>query len=115
MKKKPVYINVFTYAFPITAIVSILHRLSGVFVFLFIPVFLSLLQQGLYFPWFENRIHKFIIWLLLSALLYHLCAGIRHLIMDVGGCEDNKSATTSSYVVIASSILLSILVGLRLC
>ncbi len=115
MFKKPVYINVFTYAFPVTAIISILHRISGVFVFLLIPFFLCLLQNGIYYPWLQTNLNKFILWVLLSAFIYHLCAGIRHMLMDAGFGENKQAATTSSYIVIVFSVMLSIVMGIRLC
>lgn len=113
--KKPVYINIFTFAFPITAIVSILHRITGVFIFLLIPVFLNLLQDALYYPWVTNTTSSVLLWFLLSAFVYHLIAGIRHLCMDVGFGEAKATARITSYIVLALSVLFSILIGLRLC
>ncbi len=113
--KRPVYINVFTFAFPITAIVSILHRISGVVVFLSIPLFLSMLQDGLYYPWTTSSIPKVLVWLVLTVFMYHLIAGIRHLCMDAGYAESKRAATISSYAVFIMTILFSILIGLRLC
>lgn len=113
--KRPVYINIFTFKFPITAIVSILHRISGVLVFLSIPVFLSILQDGLYYPWVLSTTPKILIWAVLTALMYHLIAGIRHLCMDAGYAEDKRSATITSYLVFILTILFSFIIGLRLC
>lgn len=115
VSNKPVYINVFTYAFPITAVISILHRISGVLTFLAIPIFLGMLQDGLYFSWIIGTTNKIVIWIILSALMYHLFAGIRHLCMDAGFGEDRIAATISSYIVLILSILFSLLIGIRLC
>ncbi len=81
-----------TIKLPITAISSLLHRISGIILFLSIPVLLWLLARTLSvdsdyqellttltMPWM-----KFIIWSILSALSFHIIAGIRHLFMDMG-------------------------------
>ena len=92
--------NLFTIQYPLTAIISILHRLSGVFVFLLIPFLLWMLDVALGssigFQYVQttvtNPIIKLILWLILVALWYHLVAGIRHLLMDIGIGESLKSA-----------------------
>ncbi len=85
------------------------------FIFLLMPVFLSMLQDALYAPWVNNTTSKILIWFVLSAFIYHLIAGIRHLCMDVGVGESKQSARTSSYFVLPLSALFSLLIGLRLC
>ncbi|HLF66576.1 MAG TPA: succinate dehydrogenase, cytochrome b556 subunit, partial [Gammaproteobacteria bacterium] len=35
---RPINLNLFTIRFPLPAIVSILHRVSGVFLFLLLPI-----------------------------------------------------------------------------
>lgn len=54
---------------------------------------------------------KLIIWGLLSALLYHLVAGIRHLIMDTGHGETLEGGRLGSKIVIAVSVVLILLAG----
>lgn len=119
---RPVYLNLFTFKFPATAIASILHRLSGVFLFMLIPYFLVLLdtvntdsssvmqQQVANSVWFT----KILWWLGLSALVYHTLAGIRHLIMDFGVGESLLVSRITAYLVMIVSFILSILIGLRL-
>lgn len=124
MRDNPVYLNLFRIKFPITAIVSFLHRVSGVVLFLLIPVFLKILQNSLYsaesFDKYCNVIIgslaiKFVVWFCLLALVYHLLAGIRHLFMDAGYGEDKKTATISSYAIFLGMAIFSIILGLRLC
>ena len=45
--KRPINIDVFRYRYPVTAIVSVLHRISGVVIFLFLPFLLWLLDRSL--------------------------------------------------------------------
>ena len=47
MDKRPINLNFLTMTFPITAIVSLLHRMSGIFLFLLIPLLLWMLQESL--------------------------------------------------------------------
>src|SRR3990167_8269023 len=86
---RPVNLNLFTIRFPIPAIVSFLHRVSGAFLFLVIPAILwtldySLTQDGFdaVHDWRGNLFTKLFIWAILAAFLYHLVAGIRHLLAD---------------------------------
>lgn len=120
--KRPKNLNLFTIKFPIPAIVSILHRISGVILFLAIPFVLwglsiSLssqqdfddLRQTLMSPF-----SKFLIWCVLAALFYHLVAGLRHVLMDMGIGEEQKSGKLSAQITIVISVILIILAGIWL-
>lgn len=121
-KPRPVNLNLLTIRFPVTAIVSILHRLSGVVLFLFVPFLLWVLNQTLASPDdFTNVQHllmmpvcKWFIWGFISALIYHLLAGTRHLIMDFGLGESLRAARLSSWLVISIAILFSVALGIWL-
>lgn len=121
-KKKFRNLDLFTIRYPFTAMISFLHRLSGIFVFLLIPFLLLILtisiksQEG-----FEQiRIVlgiptiKFLVWLIWISLWYHLIAGIRHLLMDIGIGESLKQARISGSITIIFTILLAILTGIWL-
>lgn len=103
------------------AIVSILHRTSGVLLFLFIPIALwsldySLTQTGFdtLQQWFNSFAVKLIIWLLLIPFCFHLVAGIRHLLMDIEIGVTLKGGRLSSLLTFIISILLVILAGIWL-
>lgn len=110
------------YRFPLTAISSILHRASGVILFLFIPFMLYLLHKSLASSdsfacvqhYFCSAPAKFFIWVMLSALIYHFIAGVRHLLMDMGLCEELQSGKISSIVVMVLSIILIVGLGVSL-
>lgn len=80
------------FAWPITAIASITHRIAGVVLFVGIAFMLFALQMSLAseegFETLKGMITsplgKFITWGILSALGYHFVAGIKHLVMDTG-------------------------------
>jgi succinate dehydrogenase / fumarate reductase cytochrome b subunit len=117
-KQRFINFNLFTIQYPLTAVVSILHRISGVFVFLFIPVLLWLLDVSLSSASeFEhirsvlmNPIIKILLWLILVALWYHLMAGLRHLLMDIGIGEDLQGGRFSAKIIIVIIIALAVLI-----
>jgi len=119
---RPMNLNLFTMKFPVTAIASILHRMSGVLLFLFIPLVLWWLQQSLLSQQDYNALlmHlnsaaiKYVVWIFLAGLLFHLFAGIRHLMMDAGFAESLKAGRFTSYVVIGVSLIFIILAGVWL-
>lgn len=114
MERRPINLNLFTIHFPIPSIVSILHRLSGVFVFLLIPGLLWVLQQSLssqtdFQILHDNLNHPFIkfgLWCFLLAFGFHVIAGVRHLLMDVGFAESKEAGRKTAWMVI---VLISIL------
>lgn len=111
--------DLFTIRYPFTAVISILHRLSGIFVFLLIPFLLWMLDVSSGsiggFKYIQavltNHFARLIMWLILVALWYHLLAGIRHLLMDVGIGENLKSARISGGITIAMTIIVAVLLG----
>jgi len=96
------------YRFPLAAIASILHRISGIILFLLIPfalwvLHLSLASQMSFLmvkDYFGSPVVAFLIWLMLSALFYHLIAGLKHLLMDIGFFEEKVSGKVASSLVL---------------
>lgn len=114
--QRPIYLNIFAFSFPITAIVSILHRITGLLLFLLIPIFLGMLQNILFYMYMPQSIYfRLILWVALTAVFYHFFAGIRHLCMDLGWGESKKAARITSVVVLIATLLSSGIVWLRLC
>lgn len=120
--KRPVNLDLTTIHFPAPAIASILHRLSGVVIFLAIPLLLWTLSLSLTsIETFQKLqligtsfICKFILWIILSSLLYHLFAGIRHLLMDMHIGDSLAGGRMGSYIVFVCGIVCAILVGVWL-
>lgn len=118
---RPKNLNLFTIKFPLPAIVSIFHRVSGVFLFLMIPILLWLLQLSLTYDgfdvlmgWLSTFYSKLIFWLLLIPLCYHLVAGIRHLLVDIHIGEGRESGKRGALAVFIITFVLVILVGIWL-
>lgn len=118
-KSRPVNLDLQTIRFPITAIASILHRISGVITFVAIGILLWLLSISLSSPvgyaqaasLVDGFFVKFIIWGILTALAYHIVGGIRHLLMDMGHFEELESGEMSAKVSFVATIVLSVLAG----
>lgn len=121
--ERPINLDLTKFHFPPMAIVSIAHRISGVILFLFIPLMLYLLSRAIISPTtftnlqlsLANRVWmKFWVWVMLSAAIVHLFAGIRHLIMDLGVGESVPVARRTAYTVFILSAIAIILAGVWL-
>jgi len=121
-KPRPKHLNLFLIRFPVTAFVSGMHRISGAVLFLFLPLFLWLLQASLesqesyeaFRAVAANPLMKLVLLGLLWGYLHHLCAGIRHLALDLDLGTELASARTSSVAVLAVSIGLTVAAGVAL-
>ncbi|MGM8885697.1 succinate dehydrogenase, cytochrome b556 subunit [Psychrobacter sp. 1U2] len=96
------------------AIASIMHRISGIILFLLIPVMLWLLQTSLASPEsfatvFDNVLVRFVAWIFVAAISYHFVMGVKHLLADIGMNEELKSGRTAAVVsfVIAAILIVA--------
>lgn len=113
MKKRPVFLNILQIRLPMTAVVSILHRISGLGLFILLPGLFCVWQNSLSSPegflgvqsYLSRGWVKTLVWLFLAGLFYHLFAGIRHLVMDCGALESRAhSRITAGLVLMVSSL-----------
>lgn len=117
--KRPVNLDIGTFDLPITAYVSILHRISGVISVVGVAVLLWILDASLSSEESFNAIKagassfvcKLIIWGVLSALAYHTVAGVKHLIMDLGIGETFEGGVLGSKIALAVSIIIIAMLG----
>ncbi|MEH6564467.1 MAG: succinate dehydrogenase, cytochrome b556 subunit [Halopseudomonas sp.] len=117
--KRPVNLDLRTIKLPVTGVTSFLHRVSGIILFLSIAILLWMLDVSLSSEsgfeqvqdCLQHPLAKLVIWGILSALLYHLVAGVRHLIMDAGVGEGLESGILGSKIVLVVSVILIVLVG----
>jgi succinate dehydrogenase / fumarate reductase cytochrome b subunit len=122
---RPLSPHLQVYRLPITARLSILHRATGVALslgalYLVAWVVFASANPGTYakFQAFNTSIvGRFVLGGWLFCLFYHLCNGIRHLFWDAGIGFEIKEAERASYIVIAVSVIATVVswaVGLRL-
>lgn len=117
--QRPVNLDISTIKLPITAIVSILHRISGVFLFAGVAVLLWMLDASLtseerFLALQEtllNPVWQVIIWTVLAALGFHLAMGVRHLLMDCGIGESFKGGRLGAKIALVVAALLIVLAG----
>ncbi len=122
-KRRPKYLNLFQIKLPLAGFASILHRVSGVGLFLLLPVLIGLFELSLATPasfaQFKaivgHPLVKLILLGLLWAFLHHFCMGIRILLLDIHVGIDKLSAHRSAQVVMVVSLLLTAILGARLC
>ena len=118
-KKRPVNLDIGTIALPLPALVSILHRISGVFLLAGVAILLWLLDASLAseegFASVKDIGHSFfcklIVWAVAAGLIYHTVAGVKHLIADLGYGETLQGGINGAKAVLAISVVLIVLVG----
>jgi succinate dehydrogenase / fumarate reductase, cytochrome b subunit len=105
---RPKNLNLFTIRLPINAVVSILHRASGVGLFLALPLILLALQYSVRSPehyaalislldtWFVKLVLIGLSW----AFFHHFFAGIRHLLQDIHWMTSLQKARFSGKAVL---------------
>lgn len=91
-RKRPLSPHLQVYKLPLTAVVSMTHRMTGVLLaagLMLFVVSLAVIQCGASsFDAMQLLIKQPLmgisLWLMIYALFFHLCHGIRHLIWDAG-------------------------------
>jgi succinate dehydrogenase / fumarate reductase cytochrome b subunit len=120
---RPVFLNLARIRLPITALISIAHRIAGIVLFLSIPFAIYLLDLSLGSELGYNRVLEllggaamkwaviFIFW----ALAHHVYAGLRVLLIDCGiGVERDEARRTAWVIAIGSVVTLVMIAGILL-
>ena len=134
LKQRPQFRNIHVsqivaYRLPPAGIVSILHRVSGVLMFLLMPFIIWMFDASVssevsygafkaafaagvgFLPgWFLKLVVLALIW----AYLHHLIAGLRHLWMDATHAVTKEFGRVSALVTLALSVLLTLALGYKL-
>ena len=116
VRNRPKNLNLFTIRLPINAIVSIMHRMSGMALFLLLPLLLWALNASLAdeqsYRNLSGLLGGEVVRLILIALsfpfFHHFYAGLRHLAMDVHWMTTLQKARLSSRLVL-------VLVAISVC
>jgi succinate dehydrogenase / fumarate reductase cytochrome b subunit len=112
--KRPLSPHLQVYRLPITGIISISHRITGVSLAIGLVLFVYILlaiacgetsyanMQSFFSLWFIQIFYRIFIF----ALLFHLCHGVRHLIWDTGNTfERDRLNQFAKYELIAAGLL----------
>lgn len=118
-RHRPRYLNLFKIRLPLPGMLSILHRLSGLALAVALPFLLAALQRSLAGPdgyarmaeMFAHPVGKLILWGLAWAFFHHLCAGVRHLLLDIDIGAGLAAARASAAAAFAASLLMTLIFG----
>ena len=114
-KVRPTSPHITLYKFQINMFISILHRFSGV----------GLFVASIMFPWIclfcifsgsdldslmECKVIQLLLFCLSFALIYHFYSGIRHIFYDMGYGFSIEATNLSCWIVIVSSIVTTIII-----
>ena len=121
-KKRPLWYNLSPLNLPVPGLVSIFHRISGALLFLCLVAFLYLLELSLASESGYARagellrapIAKLLVIASIWALLHHMCAGIRHLFLDISVGTSLRVARRSAFAVFIVSLAMAVSIGVRL-
>ena len=118
-KARPKNLNLRTIRLPLPALVSILHRFSGILLFLVLPFLLLLLEESLVSPESFEHMHtiaaypavRILLLILAWAFLHHSLAGLRLLAFDVRSEASTTHGRRSSKLVLIISLTLMLMIA----
>ena len=116
---RPVNINLFKIRLPMSAPISITHRLSGIYVFFVtLPLSIILFQMALTESSYNaislliktSSFFSTFVYFSFLIFLYHILTGFRHLLMDIHIGENLKASNMSAIFVISFWLVVSIFI-----
>lgn len=119
---RPYFLNLLKIRLPISAVVSIMHRVSGVLMFTAIPLIIYLFELSLrnaegfaqVTEWLSHPLLRLTMLLLIAALLHHLFAGIRFLLTDFNIGLEKSQSRISAWLVIITEVLVLLWITIRM-
>lgn len=116
-KNRPLSPHLQIYKLPVTGVLSITHRLTGILLsvgLFFVVYLLSLLPEGpeAYAAMqsiMRQGLMRVLFWGFMLALFIHVCHGIRHLIWDTGKSLERETLTRYAIMELAASVILTLL------
>ncbi len=117
---RPVFLNLLLIRMPVAAVISIIHRMSGVVMVLTIPLVFYMLDlslsgdegfeqvRSMFFDGFDRLLLLCFVW----GLVHHLLAGLRFLLIDLDIGVEHYASTRSAWMVVSGAIIFTLLLGL---
>src|SRR5215831_11934371 len=121
-RRRPLWYNLSPLNLPVPGLVSIFHRISGIVLFLGLIAFLYLLDLSLASDSgyarageiLRHPVAKILVIASIWSLLHHMCAGVRHLFLDIDFGTDLHAARRSAFAVIVVSVLMAASIAVRI-
>jgi succinate dehydrogenase / fumarate reductase cytochrome b subunit len=116
---RPVFLELWRIHLPVPGVVSILHRVSGVLLVLSLPMLAWLFAAALAGPegfasaaaFVGHPLVQLALLVMAWALLHHLIAGLRYLLIDLGIGVDRPAARRSAWSALVAALLLTLAVA----
>lgn len=113
---RPLSPHLQVYRLPLTGLISITHRMTGVLLSLGLLLFVYLLFAIAYGEATYEAMQAFmalwpcqwLYWGFIYALFFHLCHGVRHLIWDIGKTFDKATLTLYAVIELLASAALTL-------
>jgi succinate dehydrogenase / fumarate reductase, cytochrome b subunit len=119
---RPVFLNLFQIRMPPPAVLSILHRASGMALVLVLPLLLWLFDLSLsgeagfarVREWLHGGFARLLLFLFAWGVIHHLLSGIRFLLIDFDIGVNRAAARKGAWMVMGSAFASALLVGVML-
>ena len=116
---RPVNLALWTFKYPLAAIASLTHRITGAVLFVGIALLLYLLELALASgqgfaeakALLAQPLPKLIVFGVVATLIYHLVAGIKHLLLDFHVGDSLEGGHRAAQLTIAVSVVLIVVAG----
>ena len=120
--QRPVYLSLTKFGWPFAAIASITHRVTGILLFVGVALLLYLVDLALDSPagfaaakdLIAQPIPKLVLLGVLAALIFHIVAGIKHLLLDFHVGDSLKGGLLGAQLSFGITIVLVALTGVWL-
>lgn len=115
--ERPLSPHLFIYRWPMTMVVSLLHRITGMALSIGLVVLVAGLLAaadgaaawGSFVDTLDSLAGRLLLALLTLAFFFHLANGVRHLVWDLGFGFEIPQANASGWTVIAATVVLTLL------
>ncbi len=115
-KNRPLSPHLQVYRLPLAAVLSISHRISGCILSLSTAGIVILLALLMFEPFVYDQVldclktpvGAIVVVGFVLAFWYHFCAGLRHLIWDMGYGYDLPAVKTSNILIVLGTVVLTL-------
>jgi len=116
-KKRPVFLDLTRIDMPVMAVLSVAHRITGILMFLSIPIVIYLLGLSLASPqgyetvtsFFDSGLFRLAVLIMLWCFAHHFFAGIRYFMLDLDIGVDVINGRRSAWCVLGAGLVVTVI------